>query len=89
MLAGEFFDSDIRPDEELARILLDGENIQSLSRLVADCERLISRLDQHWEVFSEVVNRHFENADQARSWLLRMLAVWEPALRQMDRKKPS
>lgn len=62
---------------------------EDLRLLVNDCERLIQNIDIEWGILGDTANRHFEDAAEARAWLVSIFAVWEEALRGIDGAKPS
>lgn len=93
-LAGDFYDSDPQePDEVVAtHAIAPGLFAPKLraERLIGDSTRLLQNIKQEWEALSKAANRDLNDAAQARAWLLKVMAVWERALREMgDGRKPS
>lgn len=92
MLSGYFYDNAEEPDEVVAaQAIAPGLHAPGLraKRLISDSERLLQNMDHEWEIFSKVANRYLDNANEARTWLLKILTVWEKALRDTEGGKLS
>lgn len=93
-LMGEFDVSGLT-DEQIAAEAIEfsgnspEERAAAIHSLVQESHQLLLDLDKEWTAFRDVANRGFDNADDARAWLVRVLAVWERGLRQLQGGKPS
>jgi hypothetical protein len=90
-----YFDMSDLTDEEIAQEAVKLEDRPAVHRakvidsLVKESHKLLLDIDRDWDAFGDVANRPFRDAQQAREWLMRILAVWEKALREIDGGKPS
>lgn len=93
-LMGEFDVSGLT-DEEIAGEAIEfsgyspDERAAAIRSLVQESHQLLLDLDREWTALRDVANRGFDSVDDARTWLLRVLAVWERGLRQLQGGKPS
>lgn len=90
-LASSFHDSaDAFDDEGLARSLDSGlaldDRIRLFTGYVADARKLMVNIETDWEVMAAIANRPIRNSEQARAWLLRVIAALQEELGRLQEK---
>ncbi|PIR18908.1 MAG: hypothetical protein COV48_04920 [Elusimicrobia bacterium CG11_big_fil_rev_8_21_14_0_20_64_6] len=95
ILASVFQYPEGRSDEEIAReaveepFTLAAKRFRLLSELVRESNLALVSLDAEWQVVAKAANRPLQSCEDTREWLLRVTAVWEKLLSEINGTKPS
>lgn len=93
--AGVFQYPDGKKDELLAAqaakppVVASESRAAALQALVRESNSILLTIESDWEDLGHAVFREFKGASEARAWLVRVLAVWEHDLREIQGGKPS
>lgn len=76
-------------DDEIARNLRldwpENDRITMLSKLIHEAGDMLECMDNEWQAFSDVLNRRFDDARDARDWLEGVRRVWLEELARLRR----
>lgn len=84
-----------RSDEEIAREAVDepftmaAKRFRLLSELVREINLALVSLDAEWQIVAKAANRPLQSCEDTREWLLRVAAVWEKLLSEINGARPS
>lgn len=87
-LGSEFHDASAHDDDRIARdIRVDlphEQRARLIARIIADACRLLSDLNNCWELMAEEANRQIGSVDEAREWLDHIVDIWKGELARIE-----